>query len=500
MTEETAKSRYDILKVRREATLRRARDYAEITIPSLLPPEGQSEFVELPETYQSFGTRCVLSLASRLATAIIPPSGNSFRLTVPPEALIESGIDSVPPDIEHALALTETIVQAEIERCKWRTATILAAQHLIVTGNILEQTLDDNRIKLFRLDQYVVVRDPQGAVTEIVTEEYLTYASMPKTLRDMVPPGDRENPAFPLYHWIRWDADKKVWNIHQELDGQIVPGSAGAYSVSPFRVLRWCPLVGEAYGRSKVEEHYADIRSLEVLSKSILEGAAMASIHITLIRPTAAGGINLRRRLMEARNGDAIIGSPDDVSPFQYANGPGLEVAKMERDELKRDLGAAFLLTSSVARDAERVTKYEIQQGITELEMILGATYAVLADDMQQPRINRLLHQMDAKGQIDLGQPGWIKPIILTGLEALGRERDIERAGAFLEFLQALTPEERLYAKMSTITGKFAAGLQMADAVRTDAEVDQIMQQRQAQQVAADVASAAGQAAATATE
>ena len=39
----------------------------------------------LPQPYQSFGARCVVNLASRLMTALLPPGQNFFRLTVPPQ-------------------------------------------------------------------------------------------------------------------------------------------------------------------------------------------------------------------------------------------------------------------------------------------------------------------------------------------------------------------------------------------------------------------------------
>ena len=46
--QESALSRYEALKRKRDPFLRRARECAELTIPALMPPEGHSDATMLP--------------------------------------------------------------------------------------------------------------------------------------------------------------------------------------------------------------------------------------------------------------------------------------------------------------------------------------------------------------------------------------------------------------------------------------------------------------------
>lgn len=482
MADETAKARYTALKPRREPFIRRARDHAKLTLPGLLPPEGSTYALDLPQPYQGLGARCVVNLASRLMTALLPPGQNFFRLQIPAEALMKAQQESTSADVERGLALTERMIHSEVERRQWRQPTNLTLQHLIVTGNALEQILPDNRVRTYRLDQFVVVRDPMGTVTELVIEENLTPMSLNANLRKLITDEDNATHTVALYTWVKWDG--KVWKVHQEINDKIVPGSQGSYKVSPFIPLRWSAVIGEDYGRSKVEEHYADLKAVDGLAKAVLEGAAMASRNITMLRPNAAGGLNLRRKIAQAQNGEMVIGNPEDVAMLQFQNTGGIQFASQELAVLKQDLSAAFLLNSGMRRDAERVTATELRQIAEELEGTLGGTYSTLVQEMMLPRIHRLIFQMQGRNQLPDWPDGMVEPTILTGLEALGREQDVNRVATALQFLQGLPQEATDAVKWNELLGKAFTGLGLSDAVRSDAEVQQIQQQRAAMEAA----------------
>ena len=102
------------------------------------------------------------------------PGKPSFKLDVPAEVRIQTGTMDVDTNVEQGLILSEQLIQSEIERKEWRPVTNLILQYLIVTGNALEMMQPDNTIRVFRLDQYVVSRDMQGRVREIITSEHLS--------------------------------------------------------------------------------------------------------------------------------------------------------------------------------------------------------------------------------------------------------------------------------------------------------------------------------------
>jgi len=481
MDKQSALSRYEALKRKRDPFLRRARECAELTIPALMPPEGHSDAFVLPEPYQGLGARAVVSLSSRLMVAMYPPGKPSFRLDIPPEVRIQNGDMDLDKDIEQGLILSEQLIQAEIERKEWRPSTNLVLQYLVVTGNALEMMLPNNTIRVFRLDQYVVCRDMQGSVREIITEEWLSPESLPDEIRAMVTAEDYSNDRVQLLTHTTLQNDG-TFESYQEVNRELVPNSKGTFDVLPYNALVWTNVIGEDYGRGKVEEHLPDLRAVDALSKSMLDGAAMASRNVTMIRPNAAGGLNLRRRLAKADNGDIIVGNPEDVMMLQFQNGNGLQITASELDRQSREFGLAFLLGSSTVRDSERTTAFEVKKSMEELEGSLGGVFSQLNQTMQQTRLQRLLIQMKANEQLPNWPEGMVEPTILTGLEALGREQDVNRVQAALQFLQGMPPDVLAYVKWTELLGKAFYGLNLPDAVRTEAEMQEIQQQQQQQQ------------------
>jgi hypothetical protein len=505
---DSAKARYTTLKLLREPFLKRARDCSALTIPTLIPPEGFNHTSTLVEPNQGLGARLVVNLASRVMNALLPSGRNYLILGVSPEALLSAGENAVPEDLQIAMSLTERLIQQETERRNWRQPTFISLQHLIVAGNILEYLQPDNSIRNYRLDQYVVVRDPSGQEIEIIVEEALDPVSLTGQLREIYESTNNTielaagTKRVCLYTWLRLIDGE--WQVHQELEEQPVPGTEGTYSVElcPYVPLRWSIVTGESYGRSKVEEHLPDLRALDELQRAMLEGAAMASRNITMIRPNAAAGVNLRRNLAKAKNGDYVVGNPEDVLMLQFQNNAGLQITQMELNVLRQELGAAFLLAQSMTRQAERVTATEIRMMAQELEGIVGGVYPMLSQDMMARRTRRLIFQMQVNGQLPEWPEGTIEPTILTGLEALGRESQVGFVAQALQMMQGYPESAQDYVKWDILLKKGFNGLNLADAVRTEAEAEAVRQQRMEQmmaqqamaQAAGPIANAASQA------
>lgn len=491
---ETARSRYELMKRKRDPYLRRSRDCAALTIPALMPPEGHNEFAVLPEPYQGLGARATVSLASRLMVAMYPPGKSSFKLDVPPEARIQSGEMGLSPDIEQGLVMSEMLIGAEIERKQWRRSTNLALQYLLVTGNCLEFMQPDNTIRIFRLDQYCVSRDMAGDVLEIITEEYLSPESLPDQAKGMVSSDDFSNNRVPLYTHTKRN-QKGEYEVYQEINSKQVPNSKGVYTVIPYNALRYTSVIGEDYGRGKIEEHLPDLRTIDALSKSLIDGAAMASRNVTMIRPNAAGGINLRRRIAKADNGDIVVGNAEDVVMLQFQNNNGMQLCAAELERQTREVSQAFLMGAATVRDSERTTAFEVRRMTEELESTLGGVYSQLSETMQQARMTRLITQMKRGGQLPPWPDGLVEPVILTGMEALGREQDVNKVQAALQFLSGMPPEMMKYIKMDVLLGKAFHGLDLPDAVRNKEEVMEEQQEQARQQaLAAGATSAAQQA------
>lgn len=490
------KERYDALTPKRESYLRRARTAAKLTVPSIMPPEGHNYASELPQPNQGFGATCVLTLAARIAASLLPPGRSAIRLRPDNRLLMEAGVAKIPEDAEIQLGLTEDIIEAEVEGLNWRPVTNVAAQHLIIAGNVGEQTLPDGSLKVFRLDQYVVVRDASGNVIEAVIEEKFDYSAVPEEVQTLVS-GDPEGAPqeVTIYTGIKREGDDFL--IRQEVNDALVPRSEGSVPIDrpTHRFLRYAAVAGEDYGRGKVEEHIADFILFDTLSKSLREGAGMASRHIIRVDPGARAGVNLARRVSKAENGEFVVAGEGDLTLLQFANQSGLVTVQQEVAALRRDLGVAFLLSSATARDAERVTATEVRMAAEELEGILGGVYSMLSEDMMLMRFKRLIYDMTADGKLpDL--KGLADPIILVGLQALGRESEAQRIMTALQVVQQLPPEFAAHIDKAALIKRLFLSLDIEAAVKTEEEVAKERQKQMAEQAIGDGASAGLQAAA----
>ena len=175
----TAKERYEKLKEKREQYLDRARECSELTIPALIPEDGFHYSSELYTPFQSVGARGVNNLASKLLLLLLPPNSPFFRLSVSGQAKEDlEERRELASEVEKSLQRIEKNVQNKIEELALRTSAFEAIKHLIVGGNVLTYLPKDGHMKVFPLSQYVVTRDSEGELLEIVIKESITPLSL----------------------------------------------------------------------------------------------------------------------------------------------------------------------------------------------------------------------------------------------------------------------------------------------------------------------------------
>ena len=156
--------------------------------------------------------------------------------------------------------------------------------------------------------------------------------------------------------------------------------------------------------------------------------------------------------------------------------------------EIKDRLSQAFLLQSGVVRNAERVTAEEIRMLSQELESSLGGLYSLLSNELQLPMINRLLDMMKSQKRIPTLPKDIVNPVIITGVEALGRGNDLQKLDLFLQGAsQVVGPQavaeflnvEEYFARRATALGIKTAGLVKS---KEDLQAEKQQQQQALQQ------------------
>lgn len=493
-----AKSLYLKLHVDRAPVLERARRLATLTIPALLPPDGHNDSSKLPSPAQSVGARGVNNLQSKLLLALFPPGTPFYRLSVDEDVAEEAG--SGIGEIQKRLSKIESKAMARFEASVVRPRMSEVLAHLIVAGNSLTffNSLEDFRV--FRLDQYVVQRDATGAPVRAAVLEAMHPSGLPEEVREAceIKAEDKEVEAYTVVEWV----DGRVkWRT--EINDKIVPKSEGDVpaDLSPWQALRWKAVPGQDYGRSMAEEYEGDLTSLEALSQSVVEFAAVASKILFLVHPNSTTDV---RDLNEAETGEFVSGNKQDIDVLSLEKFADFQVANAVLMRIEERLSYAFLLRAGVTRDAERVTAEEIRAVAQELEDVLGGVYTILAQELQLPFVRRKLHVLQRKAVIPVLPKRAVRPVIVTGFQALGRNHSLNRLRGFIADLNALFGPQGTVAilNQSEIATRLGVGwgVEGLDSlVKSQDQIAQETAQNQQNALAADMASkAAGPAAAAA--
>lgn len=434
----TAKERFEKLNGKRDQILQRARDAADITIPALMPPQGMDENANLPTPYQSLGARGINNLTSKIRLALFPPGIPFFKFAMSKATkIIIAGEDpKASQKIDQGLLDVANEAMSLLEQGNDGVILHAAIKQLVTAGNVLLHMPTEGPSRTFRLPQYVVVRDPSGNWHEIVAKEIVHKTTISEAIKTQVSlptptgkdGGETDDEDVDVYTRILRVEDKAEW--YQEINEKEVVGTRGKSDIEdcPYIPLRWAALDNEDYGRGHVEEYLGDLRSLEDLSKALVQFAAAASKVIFLDHPNSMTDI---KAIQNAQSGDFVEGHEDDIGVLQVEKFHDFQVTKDQVDDLSLRISHAFLLQSGTVRDAERVTKAEIQAIAQELEDVLGGVYSVLAQEMQLPVVRRLIVRLKKQGKFPQLPKGTLKPVIITGFDALGRGHELNKFRAF---------------------------------------------------------------------
>lgn len=433
----TAAARYAQLEPFREPYLTRARQAAALTIPHLMPPDGHGSGTPLPTPYQSMGARGVNNLTAKAVMALFPVNAPFFKLSIN-EATLEQMAST--PDatlkskVEEGLGKVEREVMSEIETSSIRTSASPAIKQLQVAGNVMLHLPDDGGMRVHRLDSYVVKRDTAGNLLEFVIREQVSPMVLEASLRLKVlqklklglPTDKAESPInnVDLFTWGRRVGDQ--FRVNQEVCGEVIDKSRAIYRLDnlPYMALRWSKIDGEDYGRGHIEEYIGDLYSLDGLMQSILETTVAAAKLVFLVNPN---GVTNIKTISKAPNGAVRAGKGEDVTTIQSDKSADLRVALETVRDLNTRLAQAFLLTSSIQRQAERVTAEEIKLLAGELDDTLGGVYSLLSQELQLQIVRRVMDRLIRLKRIPALDSKTVKPQITTGLEALGRGHELNR-------------------------------------------------------------------------
>jgi hypothetical protein len=477
----TAKSRYDALSSGRTSFLDVAVQCSELTLPYLIQrDEHRTSHKSLTQPWQSVGAKAVVTLASKLMLALLPPQTTFFKLQIADEKLGTEIPAEIRSELDLSFAKLERMVMESIAASSDRVTVHQAIKHLVVGGNALLFMSKDG-IKHYPLNRYVVERDGNGNVIEIVTKELINKKLLPaEVIKDPLKTNDgslnSNSEDVEVYTHVRLENNRWLW--HQEVYDRVVPGTQGKApkETSPWLVLRFNAVDGENYGRGRVEEFIGDLKSLNALSQAITEGSAAAAKVVFLVSPSST---TKPQTLSKAGNGAIIQGRPEDVSVVQVGKTADFQTAMQQMQQLERRISEAFLVLT--VRQSERTTAEEVRLTQLELEQQLGGLFSLLTVEFLVPYLNRKLMMMQRSGELPRYPKNLVKPTIVAGINALGRGQDRESLTNFITTIaQTIGPEGMMQFLNPDEFIKRLAAAQGIDVLNLVKSMDQQQQEAQA--------------------
>lgn len=447
----TLKAQFAAADGERSSFLVRARECARLTHPSILPPINTTQANALPSSYQGLAGDGLSNVVSKLMFTVFQPPWYRFRAS----AKMRSDPGITKADIEEFktwLYARELLIQAQFETTKLNTKFRTSFEHTLAVGN--STTLcggedGDYWYQNFRLDNYIQKLSSGGKLLWGITREQkdpmelsdedISRASLGSKEELERKEGAERNQE--LYtKWIQQSDDR--WLIQQEMNDRIVRSSLEP--VNPYLTLGYVQLSGEDWARGFVEEKLPWLRTFDTHHRSLLDWGTAISKLLLFLDPSLSGGVTPTD--LKGPSGQIILGRVKDG----IAQGVAFLTSKMSADvsvlrqmtfDIGSLLGKQFLLETEAQRQAERVTATEVMRVARQLEGALGAIYAEIASDIQRPLLDRMIYQMERDRRLP-PIPERLKDAvdveILTGLEALGRQVELEKVVGALQLISTM--------------------------------------------------------------
>ena len=484
------KDKYENMIQDRDPFLDRAQTASALTIPFLVPEDGFNSATSSRTPNQGFGAHAVRTLASKILMTLLPPNTPFFKFAVNRYKLQKEGLplEMVGPQLDEVLSNIEGEIMKEVELSKARLALEGALQHLIVAGNSLLFVPDNGAIKWYKLENFVISRDAGGSIQQIITHDKVDIDTLDEDVKQLVLKGadlsekddDEDLDVFTSAKRI----NKNTFKFWQEIENVVIPGTVREIKEKylPFIPLRFSAISNEDYGRGLVEEYFGNFNLIESLSGLLNEGAIAMSKSLIVV-DKASGmrpGVLANKDNLSIISGRVRNGVAADVGVVSIDKRQDYAFVLQYLNELKREISEAFLLHQT--RDAERVTAEEIRMMANELESVLGGVYSILAHEFQLPLLRALMKKMEKQGalpdEVKQLPEEVISPMIVAGLDALGRNSDFTK---LLQLQQVLTPQEMQFINHGELLRRKLsyAGVPDEGLVKSQQELQQEAQQQQ---------------------
>lgn len=482
----------------RQSLLKAWENYARLTLPKLLLPDGWDKQAEQPHDYQSLGAQAVNHVTNKMMIAMFAPSRPFFRAQPGDNTVAKANAAGIQEqDIQDSLSDTERRAVSELDATGQRPKLYQLMRHLIVIGNVLLHR-DGDRLRVMGVRYFCVKRNVNGEVHTLIVREKVCFDELDPAVQALLPEAKKkkDDAKVELFKVILRQNDGS-YAMTQWVDDVNLGDFDNSYNKSwptaeecDYTVHTWDLADEHDYGTSLVEDYVGDFEAMSAMSEAVVDGGILGAEFRWMINPS---GMTSVQDVQESENGDCLPGVPADVAATQVNNGSQIQQLLAVLERWERRIGRGFLMGSAVQRDAERVTAEEIRVMAMELESAFGGVYSALAPTLQRPVAFWLLKRIgvDLKGTD-------FKLTIITGLDALSRNSDVENLklalqdAAMTANLPPAVQAELSMQKLLAFIGN-GRGIDLRKFFKTEAEKAADREQAAQQQAMMSAADSAGQ-------
>lgn len=487
-TARTVEDRFKLLDNARYGKLEYLREMAKYVNAGLLPDYDYGQDDELlTERYSSTATVLAEQLTAKIVASIYPLNNVPWFnwLINPPAEFSKEDTD----DAAMLAQDVEFMLTNRLEASNYRQALHTAILQCMVVADAVIYHSDEYEFRVYPVDDFVLRRDAAGLMSDLIIRDWLDTETLPPELASLNSGKEKSlnntnsGRSEPHYTRLSWNTEKKHWDVTKEFR-QVQYETDKSYKVSPYYHINWSRVHNEDYGRSLVEMNWGTIRSLEMLHKARTElSAAMSRAHPVVNPEGATSEEDIDNE--DIKNMDVLSAREEDVwwltAPLnpQFA---GLSAAIQDTEER---LSKVFLADTARSLRGERVTAFQVQEAVSEMEQSLGNVLGVLARQVQQAVVERSLVIEQKTGNISpdtvavLNRVGQLE--IKSGLDALGRQLEGARLQSLLGLLPALPPEAAQSIDFGKVLNKLmtSAGLNPKELQYSPEELEQMQAQQQ---------------------
>jgi hypothetical protein len=206
-------SRYSTLSSARNSYLSKSEEYSRMTLPNIFPTDGEGT-TDTQHGFDSTGAKICNHLINKMVQTLFPAHLPFFKLDFSQEgrnALAAKSVDASKLQQLLALAAEQSMkVQSKNES---RRANIEALKQLVIGGNTVIFAPKGKKVQALPLNNYCLVRNSEGMMIELVTEQKKDINSFEEELQTQIrtamkAKGEHDEKEITLYTWVYYNKEK----------------------------------------------------------------------------------------------------------------------------------------------------------------------------------------------------------------------------------------------------------------------------------------------------